>query len=298
MFIVSLFGGLGSQMDQYSFYLGLRKHYPDTQIKFSVCNVAKPEHNGYELKKVFGIEVDEASLNEIIRLSDIYPFGAPFPRVCQRLFNWRRNLFGYKESWITPDDPSAFYKEIFELNPLKSYMFWGNWSNEKYREGVNDEILNAFEFPEITDKENKRIYEDIVSSNSVSIHVRRGDYIKYGFPLLSLEYYKKAVEIVQSKICDAKFYIFSNDIDYIINNFGFLKNYEIVSINNKGNNYKDMQLMSSCKHNIIANSSFSYWGARLNRNSDAIIICPKYHVNVCKHTTCLPKWIILDNQKL
>lgn len=295
MFIVSLFGGLGSQMDQFSFYLALRKHYPDTIIKLSLCNVAEPHHNGYELNRIFGIDAEEANLSELLRLSDIYPISARYYKLGTWLFNIRRLLVGNKESWITPDDPTAFYKEVFELNPLKSYMFWGNWSNENYRKSVNDEIFEYFKFPEIKDNENLSVMEDILNSNSVSIHVRRGDYEKFGYPMLSVNYYKECVRLLKSKCLNPKFFIFSNDVDFIRKEFDFLDNYRIVD-NNVGNeSYRDMQLMSLCKHNIIANSSFSYWGARLNRNNSPIVICPKYHVSYCKHTSCLPTWIIVDN---
>lgn len=295
MIVVSIFGGLGSQMDQYSFYLGLKKHYPDTQFKFSLCNIVKPDHNGYELGRIFGIFPEEASFSEIMALSEIVPFDARYFKFRSFLGTLRRSVFGYKDSWIIPDDPSAFYKEVFELNPLKNYLFFGNWSNEKYRQNVNDEIYEAFKFPKIEDTKNLDVLRKIESSNSVSIHVRRGDYIKYGYPMLSLNYYKKAVEIIREKNKEAKFFVFSNDVPYVKDNFDFLNDYEVVDVNSGCSSYKDMQLMSHCKHNIIANSTFSYWGARLNRNPNAVVVCPKYHVPQCKHTASMPNWVILDN---
>ena len=297
MIVVALFGGLGSQMDQYSFYLALKKHYPDTIFKFSLCNIMRPEHNGYELGRIFNIFPEEASLSEIAQLSEMIPYGINHPKINHWLDVFRKRFVGKKESWIYPEDPTAFYKQVFELNPFKDYLFFGNWSNEKYREGVNEEILDAFKFPEITDEKNIQIKKEIENSNSVSIHVRRGDYSTYGFPMLSTNYYQKAVEIVREKNKDAKFFVFSNDIPYVKENFDFLEDYVIVDHNTGSDSYRDMQLMSLCKHNIIANSTFSYWGARLNRNKNAVVVCPQYHVPICKYPVFMPGWIVLDNHK-
>lgn len=295
MIVVALFGGLGSQMDQYSFYLALKKHYPNTDIKLSLCNILKPDHNGFELERVFGIKPREASVDEILQLSDIYPYCAKFQRVGKLIFDLRRIIFGPKSTWITPYDPSAYYGEVFELSSFKSYLFWGNWLNEKYRTGIDEEIYASFSFPDFVDSENMDISDRITSSNSVSIHVRRGDYVQFGLPLLSLNYYKRAVKMIESSIDSPSYFVFSNDINYVKDNFGFLKNYEIISNNSGANSFRDMQLMSMCKHNIIANSTFSYWGARLNRNPGSLVICPKYHADICKYTWCLPSWYVIDN---
>lgn len=297
MIIVAIFGGLGSQMDQYSFSLALKKHYPDTIFKFSLCNIMKPDHNGYELGRIFGIHPEEASLSELLQLSEIVPYGVRCYKIHSIINTIRSRFWGKKTSWILPDDPSAYYKEVFELNPLKDYLFFGNWANEKYREDINDDIFDAFTFPQIEDEQNLIIRDKIESSNSVSIHVRRGDYANYGYPMLSLNYYKKAVDIVKEKNKDAKFFIFSNDVKYVKENFDFLENYEIVDVNSGANSFRDMQLMSLCKHNIIANSTFSYWGARLNKNENATVVCPRYHVPICKHTAAMPNWVVLNNHK-
>ena len=109
------------------------------------------------------------------------------------------------------------------------------------------------------------------------------------------KYFENAIQLMNKQIPNAKFFIFSDDIPYVKENFSFLKNYHIVDFNTKNNSFRDMQLMSLCKHNIIANSTFSYWGARLNKNPYKIVICPRYHVPICKHPAACDSWIILNN---
>lgn len=297
MFIVSIFGGIGSQMDQFALYLALKKRYPNTSIKIEINNIIKPDHNGFELSRVFGINAPIASLNDIIKLSDIYPYNAPNYKIYRFLYGIRRKLFGSKKSWIISKDTSAFYPNIFNLDESKSYMFYGNWVNENYTKDIINEIRNIYKFPPFNDEKNIAIAEQIESTNSVSIHVRHGDYKQFGFPILPLEYYKKSIDIISDKIKDPFFYIFSDDIDFVNKNFKFLKRYTIINWNKKDNSYKDMQLMSLCKHNIIANSTFSYWGARLNRNNEKIVIAPKKHVESCKYPIACSDWIIIDNTK-
>lgn len=300
MFIVSIFGGLGSQMEQYAFLLALRKAYPDTIIKVDINNVVKPDHNGYELEKVFDIHEEKASINEVSLLSDVTPINKKY-RVIYRILNLiRKQILGSKSSWITPDDPSAYYEHVFKLNPLKSYMFFGNWGNEKYRLDVKNEIIKAFRFPELITKQNKEIAKIIEETESVSLHVRHGDYNTFGFPILSLSYYKKAIDIICNKVKEPVFFLFSDDIDYVKENFSFLPRYYIVDWNKGKESFRDMQLMSRCKHNIIANSTFSFWGARLNTNMNAIKIAPKYHVEICKHSfgEGVDNFIVIDNNSL
>lgn len=297
MFIVSIFGGLGSQMDQYSFAMALQEHYPNVSVQFDIFNLYPKEHGGYMLDNVFGIDAEKASIGEIMSLSESYPLTAKHQKVLRTLNSLRSIVFGPKGTQIKPDDASAFYKEVFELNPLKSYLFFGNWINEQYRIGIEDKIKNTFRFPEIKDEKNLQLAKQIQESNSVSIHVRHGDYKNYGFPVLSINYYKEAIRIIEERISNPHYFIFSDDTEYIKNNFSFLGHYTIVDNNHGENSFRDMQLMSMCKHNIIANSSFSYWGAYLNLNPEPIIIAPRYHIPSCKHPFAKSSWIILDNNK-
>ena len=113
-----------------------------------------------------------------------------------------------------------------------------------------------------------------MNQNSVSIHVRRGDYLKHKnlqtHGLCSLDYYKKAIDYLLDQKSNLNFFVFSDDLEWCKNNFDFVQNIFYC----EGSPIEDFILMSSCKYNIIANSSFSWWSAFLNQNQNKIIIYP------------------------
>ena len=294
MMIVSFFGGLASQMDQYAFYQALKFHYPDVSIKMDIFNLFPIEHNGFELDTVFNIERNECRWIDVVTLADIFPLKKRYflPRYLNKV---RRIFLGVKESWITPDDPTAFYKDVFELNPLRPYLFFGNWSHENYKKGIEARLRSDFKFKEELTGFNLDFAQKIQKSESVSIHVRRGDYKKCNFPMLDLNYYKAAVDIISHNVNNPFFFIFYYYIVFLIYHFYFLINYVIIQGNCREKSYIDMQLMSLCRHNIIANSGFSYWGAWLNTNPQKIVIAPKNHVKWCKYPIACHDWTLIDN---
>ncbi|MCI6689512.1 MAG: alpha-1,2-fucosyltransferase, partial [Clostridiaceae bacterium] len=127
----------------------------------------------------------------------------------------------------------------------------------------------------------KRYAEQISQNYSVSVHVRRGDYLNYSYlqGICTPHYYEQAMQFFREKYRGkVKFYIFSNDIEWAENNFSEA-DCVIVEGNSGKDSFRDMQLMSLCKHNIVANSSFSWWGAWLNQNKEKIVIAPNKWIN-------------------
>jgi len=115
-------------------------------------------------------------------------------------------------------------------------------------------------------------------SNSVSLHIRRGDYLSKSvevFEPLNLDYYYSGIEYFNNTIKEPHYFVFSDDIEWAKSNFVQSSSYTVVDYNGADKGYEDMRLMSLCKHNIIANSSFSWWGAWLNRNPDKNVLAPK-----------------------
>jgi hypothetical protein len=163
----------------------------------------------------------------------------------------------------------------------------GYWQTENYLIDIKDTILNDFQLKLPLRNELKEIALKISDSNSVSIHIRRGDYAQdkktnahHG--TCSLEYYQEAIKLITEKIQNPIFYIFSDDIEWVKENLKI--NYPKYHVEgNKG--FEDMELMKNCKHNIIANSSFSWWAAWLNTNKEKIIIAPKNWLNNPKFDT-------------
>lgn len=146
----------------------------------------------------------------------------------------------------------------------------GHFQSEKYFINHKNQVLDLFEIDEKTKRKLLEIYGDILNEDTCSIHVRRGDYmgLQNHHPLQTIDYYKNAVKVIGE---DKHFLIFSDDIKWCEENFSFLKNKTFIT----GNlDYEDLYLMSMCKDNIIANSTFSWWGAWLNKNKNKQVIIP------------------------
>lgn len=186
----------------------------------------------------------------------------------------RLKIFGSRKTFFL-EKKFKYDNKVFELNKEENVYFRCLWQDESYFKDYRQELLLKFKFPQITDEINLNILKLIETCNSVSVHVRRGDYvenIKYKEILgdvCNYKYYKDALDLISNKELNPIFYIFSDDIQWVKNNFDFLNEKKVFFIShNKGKkSFIDMQLMSICKHNIIANSTFSWWAAWLNNNA-------------------------------
>ena len=169
-------------------------------------------------------------------------------------------------------------EDEYSKNKLKKFdniYLSGYWQGEKYLENTNYNINNYFKF-NCANKLTK-ISEKIKNTNSVSIHFRRGDYVNniktntfHG--LCGFNYYNNGIKFISKNISNPIYFVFSDDINWVKQNFKL--NYPTIYIEDN-KDYEDMYLMSLCRHNIIANSTFSWWGAWLNKNPDKIVIAPQ-----------------------
>lgn len=298
MLVVKFWGGLGNRMFEYALFKQLEKHYPANVVRGYLPS--HPSKNGaygiYLLKEAFDIHVKECEWKTIVKLSDLYPEDGIAHSVLRPLSRVINGVRGHKSTHIYQDDFTCFYPEVYNLSTLSNYYFEGAWSNYEYLIGVEDILIKDFKFRDGLSEKNKEYLKKISDSCSVSIHVRRGDFVKYGYSLITDEYYLKAIEIIKDKIDNPKFFVFSNDHDYCRRIFEGKIDYEIVEGNDGKDSFRDMQIMSNCKHNIIANSTFSFWGAYLNKNSEKIVIAPNLGVGVTEHNVpfACPKWIKID----
>lgn len=175
-------------------------------------------------------------------------------------------------------EPHFHYDPSFVSLP-KNTVLNGYFQSEKYFAQIRSTLLDDFNWKHQPKGKNKKLYEQIRSDlSSVSVHVRRGDYVSnksaakfHG--LTGVEYYKKAVALVEKKINTPSLYVFSDDPEWCKKNLKFKQQTTYISHNTDGS--EDMRLMKACRHNIIANSSFSWWGAWLNESPDKIVIAPK-----------------------
>ena len=292
MHIVKFQGALGNQMFEYAFYKRIAKEYPDNTIK-AYIGVIK-DFNGYELDRVFGINLDKTNWKQVIRLSNNYPEEAPLSKVLNKLCKIRQITGGYKVSHIKQDDNTAYYPEVFNLNPLYSYYFDGVWANSQYIEDLREDLIKDFQFIEPLEGQNLYIAQKMQMQNSICVHVRRNEYVTMGLTVTSDDYYKRAVEIIKTKIEKPVFYVFSDDHEYCKSLFNGMIDFVMVEGNSGNNSFKDMQLMSYCRHNIIANSTFSFWGAYLSEYSEKVVIAPNLSWGQMKHPFARDSWMILD----
>lgn len=168
------------------------------------------------------------------------------------------------------------YEEKFLTIPPPAY-FRGYFQCEKYYREIRPVLLEDFKLIKPLNKQNLQIFEKIKNTNSISLHIRRCDYLKSSrWGVLDLDFYKKAVQIIQDQNnAEPTLFIFSDDINWAKNNMKFKQETVYVDVNSGKQGYFDLELMKNCKHNIIANSSFSWWGGWLNKNPYKIVIAPR-----------------------
>ncbi len=180
---------------------------------------------------------------------------------------------------VSPLVVKQIENEFINIPQRKNLYLDGYFQSEKYFSHIREELLNQFKFPSL-DGRNTELAKKMTIENSVSIHVRHGDFLKLKtvsdyHGVLPLSYYKDALERLGTEK-DLTFYIFSDDSDFIRSEFGFLSNRHIIDWNTGRDSWKDMALMSTCKHHIIANSSFSWWGAWLSSGNGYTIAPSKW----------------------
>ena len=171
----------------------------------------------------------------------------------------------------------GYQPELFEVTPPACIS--GYFQTEKYFLDVRDKLLKDFEIKGKISIQNQLMLEKIKFVNSVSVHFRRGDYTKARveklFGMCSENYYKKAIDTIAKQTQKPiTLFIFSDDINWVKNNVKFDYETIYVDINSGKQGVFDLDLMKNCKHNVIANSSFSWWGAWLNENPDKIVVAP------------------------
>lgn len=192
----------------------------------------------------------------------------PYKNYVNNIF--RKIDFSNELGEFTPYREKGFnYTEIPKING--NVKIFGYYQSEKYFLNYSKEILELFEIDKTTEEKISKKYGDILSLDTCSIHIRRGDYLhlQQYHTVQTMEYYNKAIEKIGF---DKNFLIFSDDIEWCQENLNFIENKTFISGNK---DYEDLYLMSKCKNNIIANSTFSWWGGWLNKNTEKIVIAPK-----------------------
>lgn len=270
MVIIKLLGGLGNQMFQYAIGRQLSNIY-DAKLFLDLSFLLdKTPKENFTFRN---FELSEFNIKAEYKLNFEFDYlynNSLISKVRRKIS--RINLISESDMRFNPS----------VLLAGKNIYLDGYWQCEKYFDSIRTELLNEFSLKQnFLERlfENKLIFETkdlIEKSNSVSIHFRRGDYISNNLinsihGTCSNEYYQNAIKYIKNKIPSTQFFLFSDEPEWLLTNqFDFP--YHIVSTRNC---HFDLYLMSLCKHNIIANSSFSWWGAWLNKNREKIVVSPK-----------------------
>lgn len=272
MIISYIIGGLGNQMFQYAVgrALALERGVP---FRVDIQGFATYAlHNGYELDRLFNIKAQTASNDDLRTVLGWR--SCSFVR--RQLF--RQQMIKFRGPRLFVDTQFNSWRQIVEV-PDNCYLM-GNWQTENYFEKAEEIIRADFSFRLPAYGRNAELAETISNSTAVSLHVRRGDIAANPSSLAfhglcSLDYYRRAIEYVTARVANPTFYVFSDDIPWARENLRLDHPCHYIDHNHGAESYNDMRLMSLCRHHIIANSSFSWWGAWLNQQRDKIVVAPK-----------------------
>lgn len=264
---VKIWGGLGNQMFQYAFGLYLAERRGEKAFFFT----------DIDKEAVLDILFFKVSI-EYLSAEALQKKGYDFQNYF--LYRFKRKMIQilpFLNKKILVENVSPFRSDVSDSYSL----FDGYWQSYKYLEPIESKLREQFVL-KANDYTDLELYTEIRNVTSVSLHIRRGDYLKGKntaiYENVSMEYYEEAIGYFSRALASPQFYVFSNDLDWVKNNLKMPANLPFVYVNNANTTnaaLADLHLMSSCKHHIIANSTFSWWGAWLNPSGDKKVIAPK-----------------------
>jgi len=304
MIIVRINGGLGNQLFQYATARSIayklnRKLFVDNSWYKDIEKLDDHSNSNATTKRDFLLQklniesqvLNPFYLNWVKRLE----VKAPSNRFFSFLKRYPLNSLSY-----TAINQMNYSWELIANS--KKVVLTGYWQNDDIIEDYRDSIISECKPKQPISKENNHYLKSICSSNSVALHFRRGDYVSKPLSrkvhaVCSNNYYYKGIELLHKTVKDLRFFIFSDDLRWVKNNFGFNEN--VIYISNEGPEFEHLYLMSQCKHQITANSTFSWWAAWLNNNPEKIVITPEYWYydkKLNKTIIRIPKnWIKINN---
>ena len=265
MIIIKMNGGLGNQLQQYALYEKLKSLGKDVKLDVSwfyrdMGNVSK---RTLELEYFPKVSFETCTQEEMQKIQGNRGI---LKKISEKLKLTEKPIY---------TEYQMYDEQIFQMDDK---ILEGYWACEAYYADIIPVLQEKLEFPIRPNEKNREMAKKMCECNSVSIHIRRGDYLTeenqamFG-GICTEEYYEKAITYIKSTVEDARFFVFSDDPGYAKKKYNG-KEYTIIDINRGKDSFYDMYLMSRCKHNICANSTFSFWGARLNQNVGKQMIRP------------------------
>lgn len=284
--IVKLMGGLGNQMFQYAAARALTsgKIYFD----YSFLNKNNISSEGFTARRF------ELHIFRRLKIKILNPYVKRLLLTTNKKYDLLKFLFPNRLKRICHINDSNINENLSKKHQNEILYLDGYFQKPTCFNEIRKSLLDEFAFPELDDKFTELLNE-IENSNSVAIHIRRGDYLKSKINehhgILPITYYQDAISYLSDKLTNPYYFVFSDDPAWCAENLLFLDNKYIVSDDHQ--TWVDMYLMSQCKHHIIANSSFSWWGAWLNKNPDKIVIAPKRWFMETETNIIPEEWISL-----
>lgn len=270
---IVLGGGLGNQLFQYAAYEYVKETYPHVELSLDMFQYKYDAfHNGIEFQKIFSTEMNE-EIKQIECFRNMNKISKKYPSLFHVLKN---KLIGYRTFY--DDSINSPDKMDIVIKHYNKCLFAGFYQNPQFVEKIECLLRKKIKKDQMLGPFNDELIKLIDGRISVSLHIRRGDYInisKYDV-FNGLTYYENAIKLFYPYRNKLIFIVFSNDMDWVKDNLKLPDDVIYVDWNANEDSFKDMILMSKCTHNIIANSSFSWWGAWLNDNPEKIVIAPEF----------------------
>lgn len=274
MIVGRIWGGLGNQLFQYAYLYA---------IKQKTKQELKLDNSFFKNQKLRSYRLDLLNIRYAETISE-----DSIPQSIQILKKkWINRLIRIIPLyWIKLKYNWKYYKEIrfkylkYAVNPHGHNIYFdGYWQTEKYFKKFENEIREQFTPRYVMDDEVIEKMNEVSNCCSVSVHIRRGDYLNISklnsnLYLLSENYYKNAIKEMKNRVNNPKFYFFSDDIEWVKSVFNESNSYKYISIKTDTNDIDELMIMSKCKHHITANSSYSWWGAWLDPSKDKIVMVP------------------------
>lgn len=272
MIVIRLKGGLGNQMFQFAFGRKLAI-MTGKELILDCSELEASYRNDEETSRSYELDIFDVKIkvqNQAVLVSSIIDSAhSRFKRLLSC-------LPGIKKDLLVNDSTEL---NVIRWNNTARILVDGYFQSENYFSSIASMIRQDFQAKEFSDEQNIQLGKRINATNAVAVHVRRGDYISNPgasahHNLLDNEYYSDAMKIINGKIKDPFYYVFSDDPEWCREQFKAVKNIEVVELNQMANRHYDLFHMMHCKDHIIANSSFSWWGAWLAEHPEQIVIAP------------------------
>lgn len=300
-------GGLGNQMFQYVFGRYAQEYFQESVV----YDISKYQYNAGEIRKFelqnFNIAKDWVQLPVESNILKKYDYAFAFYRLISipyllinrylvsqkkatigdKLFQRMANLCGYYRHYY-----GEYYDFFPTINPNKHFM--GHWFRKEIVQKMHSIVKSELKVKTEISEDAQNYLDKIRNTNSVGVHIRRGDYVDLGMIVCDIEYYRKSMEMMSTLEEKPVFYIFSDDIEWVKENL--ITDFNMVFVEGNHSAVEDMKLLYSCNHFIMSNSTFSWWGAYLGSYPDKRVITPRYWENQkIKSDMILDAWTDVEN---